>query len=87
MRLLRRRAGTTVQPDRPQGFDDQALAFVDALYAAALRLSRNPADAEDLVQETYLKAFRAADQFSRTQPEGLAVYDPPQHVPEHAPEG
>src|SRR5437773_9711706 len=45
------------------GFEPEALALVDSLYRTALRLTRNPADAEDLVQETYLKAFRAADQF------------------------
>jgi RNA polymerase sigma-70 factor (ECF subfamily) len=39
-------------------FAQQAVPFMDAIYAAALRLTRNPADAEDLVQETYLKAFR-----------------------------
>jgi RNA polymerase sigma-70 factor (ECF subfamily) len=36
---------------------------VDSLYRTALRLTRNAADAEDLVQETYLKAFRAAERF------------------------
>jgi RNA polymerase sigma-70 factor (ECF subfamily) len=40
-----------------------ALAYVDQLYATALRLTRSPSDAEDLVQDTYLKAFRAATQF------------------------
>jgi RNA polymerase sigma-70 factor, ECF subfamily len=44
-------------------FESDALASLDSLYRAALRLTHAPADAEDLVQETYLKAFRAADTF------------------------
>jgi RNA polymerase sigma-70 factor (ECF subfamily) len=44
-------------------FETDALASLDSLYRTALRLTHRPADAEDLVQDTYLKAFRAAGQF------------------------
>jgi len=40
-------------------FTDQAMQYMPQLYAAAVRMTRNPADAEDLVQETYLKAYRS----------------------------
>jgi RNA polymerase sigma-70 factor (ECF subfamily) len=40
-------------------FADEAMQYMGSLYTAALRMTRNPSDAEDLVQETYLKAFRA----------------------------
>ena len=46
-------------------FAREALSYVDGLYGTALRLTRRPADAEDLVQDTYLKAFRASAQFER----------------------
>jgi RNA polymerase sigma-70 factor (ECF subfamily) len=39
-------------------FADEAMPFMPGLYAAALRMTRSPADAEDLVQETYLRAYR-----------------------------
>ena len=46
-------------------FEDQALTFMDQLYAAALRMTRNPADAGDLVQETYVKAYAAFASFEQ----------------------
>ncbi|MFY1633914.1 sigma-70 family RNA polymerase sigma factor [Solwaraspora sp. WMMB335] len=49
--------------DRRARFERDALPFVDQLYAAGLRMTRNPADAEDLVQETFLKAYSAFHQF------------------------
>ncbi|MCP3938720.1 MAG: sigma-70 family RNA polymerase sigma factor [Actinomycetia bacterium] len=45
-------------------FVEDAMEFMDGLYSAALRMTRNAADAEDLVQETYLKAYRAYGSFS-----------------------
>jgi len=44
-------------------FADQAMEHMPSLYAAAMRMTRNKADAEDLVQETYLKAYRAFASF------------------------
>ena len=44
-------------------FADLAMEYMASLYTAALRMTRNPADAEDLVQETYLKAYRAFGSF------------------------
>ena len=45
-------------------FEPDALSFIDALYRTALRMTRSEADAEDLVQETYIRAFRFKDQFT-----------------------
>jgi RNA polymerase sigma-70 factor (ECF subfamily) len=45
-------------------FETEALAFLDALYRTGLRMTRSEAEAEDLVQETYIKAFRHRDQFA-----------------------
>ena len=44
-------------------FSDLAMEYMSALYTVALRMTRNHADAEDLVQETYLKAYRAFGSF------------------------
>src|SRR5690349_20976280 len=46
-------------------FAQAALSHLDSLYGAALRLTRRTQDAEDLVQDTFLKAFRSAHQFER----------------------
>jgi len=62
-------AGSPVVPESDQElsarFTAQAMPMLDQLYAAAMRMTRNPADAEDLVQETYLKAFGAFRSFSQ----------------------
>ncbi len=56
-------AEETVEERRAR-FERDALPFLDQLYAAAMRMTRKPADAEDLVQETYVKAFAAFHQFT-----------------------
>ncbi len=48
---------------RSRRFEAEALVYLDQLYGAALRMTRNPADAEDLVQETFTKAFAAFHQY------------------------
>jgi RNA polymerase sigma-70 factor (ECF subfamily) len=50
-------------PDLRRAFEEEALPLLPGLYRAALRLTRNPADAEDLVQEAYLRAYRGFHQF------------------------
>ena len=49
--------------DERRRFQADALPLLDSLYGAALRMTRNPQDAEDLVQETMLRAYRAFDRF------------------------
>jgi RNA polymerase sigma-70 factor, ECF subfamily len=49
--------------ERNARFERDALEFLDQMYSAALRMTRNPADAEDLVQETYAKAYGSFHQF------------------------
>jgi RNA polymerase sigma-70 factor (ECF subfamily) len=46
------------------GFREEALPHLDAVYRFALRLSGDPSEAEDLVQETFLRAYRSWDQFT-----------------------
>lgn len=48
---------------RSERFEAEALVYLDQLYGAALRMTRNPSDAEDLVQETFAKAFAAFHQY------------------------
>ncbi|WP_242901185.1 sigma-70 family RNA polymerase sigma factor [Actinomadura terrae] len=56
--------GTTETVEqRQERFQRDVLPFLDQLYSAALRMTRNPADAEDLVQETFAKAFASFHQF------------------------
>lgn len=51
-------------PARADAFEAEALSYLDALYRTGLRMTRSEADAEDLVQETYIRAFRHRDQFT-----------------------
>ena len=46
-------------------FADQAMPYMGALYTAALRMTRNPSDAEDLVQDAYLRAYRGFGGFEQ----------------------
>lgn len=62
---FRRRAGGGSGVEASDWFATEALSHLDSLYGTALRLTRKAADAEDLVQETFLKAFRAASSFER----------------------
>jgi len=50
--------------ERHERFERDALQYLDQLYAGALRMTRNPADAEDIVQETYAKAYASFHQFT-----------------------
>jgi len=52
-------------PSSADDFSAEALQFLEPLFATAMRLTRNRADAEDLVQDTYVKAFRHSGQFKR----------------------
>ncbi|MGF2948443.1 sigma-70 family RNA polymerase sigma factor [Microbacterium alcoholitolerans] len=55
----------TASSDPRRDFEEQAIPFMDQLYAAAMRMTRNPADAADLVQETFVKAYGAWSSFAQ----------------------
>jgi RNA polymerase sigma-70 factor (ECF subfamily) len=61
-------------------FTELTMPHMQALYTAALRMTRNPADAEDLVQETFLKAYRAFDRYE----DGINSYRAAKRRPEKA---
>ncbi len=64
-----------------RSFAELAMPYMSALYSAALRMTRNPTDAEDLVQETYLRAYRGFGGLQGGhEPQGLALQDPHQHL-------
>ena len=58
-----RAAAGESEAERSARFERDALGFLDQMYSAALRMTRNPADAEDLLQETFAKAFASFHQF------------------------
>jgi RNA polymerase sigma-70 factor (ECF subfamily) len=53
------------EAERAERFERDALGYLDQLYRAALRMTRNPADAEDVVQDAYAKAFASFAQFKQ----------------------
>jgi RNA polymerase sigma-70 factor (ECF subfamily) len=63
MSLTDIRPGTGQKTKEVDSFTDEAVGHLDALYAVACKLTRNPSEAEDLVQDTLLKAMRAREQF------------------------
>lgn len=60
---VKRDQGTTDKSDLEERFEREALAMLPGMYSAAHRLTRDSADAEDLVQETFLRAYRGFHQF------------------------
>ena len=56
---------TVYKSEKQRAFEGEALAHADLLYNFALRMTGNPADADDLVQETYLKAYRFWDKYEQ----------------------
>src|SRR5438045_6883607 len=56
---------SSAAPSNAEDFSAEVLQFLEPLFATAMRLTQNRADAEDLVQDTYVKAFRHSAQFKR----------------------
>lgn len=54
---------TETEPTLRERFEREALEFLDPMYGAAMKFTRNPQDAQDLLQETFLKAFAAFERF------------------------
>ncbi len=54
----------TVEENR-KDFEELALQYMDSIYSVALRMTRDPTEAEDLVQDTYLRAYRFFDKFEK----------------------
>ncbi|WP_080796133.1 sigma-70 family RNA polymerase sigma factor [Corynebacterium pacaense] len=61
--MAQNRTGTLDSESLARRFEEEALPLLDQLYGGALRMTRNPADAEDLVQDTYVKAYQAFASF------------------------
>ena len=61
-------------------FAELAMPYMSALYSAALRMTRKPSDAEDLVQETYLRAYGASGASRRARTSRPGCTDPHQHL-------
>ena len=59
------RQAPTQHREQQRLFEEQALPLLDQLYGGAMRLTRNPQDAEDLIQETYLKAYNNFGSFKQ----------------------
>ena len=63
-RMAKPRAADPETRRQDDEFERDALSFLDPLYRTALRMTRSETDAEDLVQETYIRAFRFREQFA-----------------------
>ncbi len=79
-RTLKRREGDPAQRNELASFEEAMLPHLDAAHNLARWLLRNEQDAEDVVQEAYLRAFKSFDGFLWVQRSGLAADDCPKYV-------